>query len=114
MQRTINRRNKDFHKEYIVITIIVAAKGEHKLPPINSSAELKEALQKLATIPLNSVEDVTLRYLSHASIAQPLFLAIVLRSTTSLQATVPPSSLPQELSVKVHPFTTTKFPHIRS
>lgn len=34
----------------------MAAKGGHKLPPINSSAELKEALQKLATIPLNSVE----------------------------------------------------------
>ncbi|CAH1424369.1 unnamed protein product [Lactuca virosa] len=58
MQRTINQRNKDFHKEYIVITIIVAAKGGHKLPPINSSTELKEALQKLATIPLNSVEAV--------------------------------------------------------
>lgn len=58
MRRTKTQRDKDFHKEYIVITIIVAAKGGHKLPPINSSAELKEALQKLATIPLNSVEAV--------------------------------------------------------
>ncbi|KAI3518910.1 hypothetical protein L1887_07801 [Cichorium endivia] len=47
---------KDFCNEYIVITIIVAAEGGHKLPPINSSAELKEALIKLATIPSSRVK----------------------------------------------------------
>jgi len=29
----------------------VAAEGVHKLPPINGSGDLKEALQKLASIP---------------------------------------------------------------
>ena len=33
------------------ITILVAAEGVHKLPPINGSGDLKEALQKLASIP---------------------------------------------------------------
>ncbi|KAL6532132.1 hypothetical protein OROGR_014102 [Orobanche gracilis] len=39
--------------EYIVflITILVAAEGEHKLPSTNNSNDLKEALQKLASIP---------------------------------------------------------------
>lgn len=35
------------------ITILVAAEGVHKLPVINSSADLKEALQKLGSIPSN-------------------------------------------------------------
>ena len=33
------------------ITILVAAEGVHKLPAINGSGDLKEALQKLASIP---------------------------------------------------------------
>lgn len=33
------------------ITILVAAGGVHKLPSINNSRDLKEALQKLASIP---------------------------------------------------------------
>ncbi|KAE9598094.1 hypothetical protein Lalb_Chr15g0076881 [Lupinus albus] len=33
------------------ITILVAAEGRHKLPTINGSGDLKEALQKLGTIP---------------------------------------------------------------
>ncbi|KAG6434173.1 hypothetical protein SASPL_105795 [Salvia splendens] len=40
-----------FSNEYIVITILVAAEGDHKLPSINNSKDLKEALQKLASIP---------------------------------------------------------------
>ncbi|KAG4920431.1 hypothetical protein JHK84_049285 [Glycine max] len=36
--------------EYIVITILVAAKGAHKLPNINGTKDLKEALQKLRTL----------------------------------------------------------------
>lgn len=33
------------------ITILAAAEGEHKLPSINGSRDLKEALQKLGSIP---------------------------------------------------------------
>ncbi|RHN40981.1 hypothetical protein MtrunA17_Chr8g0361031 [Medicago truncatula] len=33
------------------ITILAAAEGEHKLPSINGSGNLKEALQKLGSIP---------------------------------------------------------------
>ncbi|RVW74026.1 hypothetical protein CK203_055862 [Vitis vinifera] len=33
------------------ITILVAAEGVHKLPTINGSGDLKEALQKLGSIP---------------------------------------------------------------
>lgn len=33
------------------VTILVAAEGVHKLPTINGSSDLKEALQKLAAIP---------------------------------------------------------------
>lgn len=48
---TTNQRASGFSNEYIVITILVAAEGVHKLPAINGSADLKEALQKLASIP---------------------------------------------------------------
>ncbi|KAL3820466.1 hypothetical protein ACJIZ3_006371 [Penstemon smallii] len=37
--------------EYIVVTILVAAKGVHKLPSIKNIEDLKEALGKLASIP---------------------------------------------------------------
>lgn len=43
--------SKGFSNEYIVITILVAAEGVHKPPVINSSADLKEALQILGSIP---------------------------------------------------------------
>ncbi|KAL5712635.1 FLUCTUATING-LIGHT-ACCLIMATION protein 1 [Ranunculus cassubicifolius] len=46
-----SQRGNGFSNEYIVITILVAAEGVNKLPAINSSADLKEALQKLASIP---------------------------------------------------------------
>ncbi|KAL3820464.1 hypothetical protein ACJIZ3_006369 [Penstemon smallii] len=36
--------------EYIVVTILVAAKGVHKLPSIKNIEDLKEALEKLASI----------------------------------------------------------------
>lgn len=48
---TRSQRANGFSNEYIVITILVAAEGVTKLPAINSSADLKEALQKLASIP---------------------------------------------------------------
>ncbi|KAI3798548.1 hypothetical protein L1987_33825 [Smallanthus sonchifolius] len=41
--------------KYIVVTIIVAAKGVHELPPIESSELLKTALQKLVSIPSNNI-----------------------------------------------------------
>ncbi|GJS03148.1 myelin-associated oligodendrocyte basic protein [Tanacetum coccineum] len=41
--------------EYIVVTIIVAAYGLHKLPPVKSNAELKEALQTLASVPSSKI-----------------------------------------------------------
>eukprot|EP01018_Ginkgo_biloba_P031611 Gb_28205 [translate_table: standard] len=53
-KRTTDRQRSDgFSNEYIVITILVAAEGEHKLRIINSSADLKEALKKLGSIPSN-------------------------------------------------------------
>ncbi|KAI3704297.1 hypothetical protein L1987_74513 [Smallanthus sonchifolius] len=54
-QSATSQRSNGFRNEYIVITIIVAAGGVHKLPPINSSAQLKEALQKLAAIPSSRI-----------------------------------------------------------
>ncbi|KAK1259128.1 hypothetical protein QJS04_geneDACA010198 [Acorus gramineus] len=50
-QSTTRQRSNGFSNEYIVITILVAAEGVHKLPIINSSADLKDALQKLGSIP---------------------------------------------------------------
>ncbi|KAL9320194.1 hypothetical protein ACSQ67_012033 [Phaseolus vulgaris] len=39
-----------FGNEYIVITILVAAKGAHKLPTIYGDEDMKKALQKLRTV----------------------------------------------------------------
>ncbi|OIW13540.1 hypothetical protein TanjilG_29281 [Lupinus angustifolius] len=50
-QSTRSQISNGFSNEYIVITILVAAEGRHKLPTINGSGDLKEALQKLGTIP---------------------------------------------------------------
>ncbi|KAL1828247.1 hypothetical protein DCAR_0207444 [Daucus carota subsp. sativus] len=50
-QSATSRRANGFSNEYIVITILVAAEGVHKLPSINNSGDLKEALQVLASIP---------------------------------------------------------------
>ncbi|MFS8018751.1 hypothetical protein Hanom_Chr15g01395721 [Helianthus anomalus] len=41
--------------EYIVVTIILAARDLPKLPPIKSSEQLKKALQKLASIPSSNI-----------------------------------------------------------
>ncbi|XP_020100316.1 uncharacterized protein LOC109718470 [Ananas comosus] len=49
--KTTSQKASGFSNEYIVVTILVAAEGVHKLPVINSSADLKEALQKLGSIP---------------------------------------------------------------
>ncbi|CAK9266090.1 unnamed protein product [Sphagnum jensenii] len=47
-----------FNNEYIVVTILVAAEGEYKLPTINSNADLKDALRKLGSIPVDSIQAV--------------------------------------------------------
>ncbi|KAL8159566.1 hypothetical protein V2J09_001103 [Rumex salicifolius] len=52
-QRTTKLSGSGFRNEYIVITILVAAEGVHKLPTINGSKDLKDALQKLGSIPSN-------------------------------------------------------------
>ncbi|KAG9456413.1 hypothetical protein H6P81_000921 [Aristolochia fimbriata] len=52
-QSATSQRFKGFSNEYIVITILVAAEGVHKLPVINGNADLKQALQKLGSIPAN-------------------------------------------------------------
>ncbi|KAJ8760732.1 hypothetical protein K2173_017832 [Erythroxylum novogranatense] len=54
-QSTKIRGATGFSNEYIVITILVAAEGVYKLPSINGSADLKEALQKLGSIPTNKI-----------------------------------------------------------
>lgn len=54
-QSTASQRASGFRNEYIVITILVAAEGVHKLPVINGSGELKEALQKLGSIPSSKI-----------------------------------------------------------
>jgi hypothetical protein len=38
------------------VTILVAAEGEYKLPTINSNADLKDALRKLGSIPVDSIQ----------------------------------------------------------
>jgi uncharacterized membrane protein len=40
---------------YLQITILVAAEGVHKLPVINSSNDLKTALQKMGAIPSSKI-----------------------------------------------------------
>ncbi|GAV81184.1 DUF1517 domain-containing protein, partial [Cephalotus follicularis] len=54
-QSTTSQRASGFSNEYIVITLLVAAEGVHKLPTINGSRDLKEALQKLAAIPSSKI-----------------------------------------------------------
>ncbi|KAI9099166.1 hypothetical protein K1719_024933 [Acacia pycnantha] len=54
-QSTRSQRANGFSNEYIVITILAAAEGVHKLPAINGSGHLKEALQKLGSISSNKL-----------------------------------------------------------
>ncbi|KAI4301891.1 hypothetical protein L6164_035128 [Bauhinia variegata] len=54
-KNTGSQRANGFSNEYIVITILVAAQGVHKLPTINGSGDLKEALQKLGSIPSSRI-----------------------------------------------------------
>ncbi|KAI3954407.1 hypothetical protein MKX01_029677 [Papaver californicum] len=54
-QSTPSRKPNGLSNDYIVITILVAAKGEHKLSVVNNSDKLKEALQKLGFIPTSKI-----------------------------------------------------------
>ncbi|XP_059437997.1 uncharacterized protein LOC132170876 [Corylus avellana] len=54
-QSSASQRANGFRNEYIVITILVAAEGVHKLPAINGSGDLKEALQKIGSIPSSKI-----------------------------------------------------------
>ncbi|CAG7885574.1 unnamed protein product, partial [Brassica rapa] len=38
---------------YVHVTILVAAEGIHKLQPINGTADLKEALQKIGSLSMS-------------------------------------------------------------
>ncbi|PRQ41919.1 hypothetical protein RchiOBHm_Chr3g0451981 [Rosa chinensis] len=49
-QNLASQRANGIHNQYIVVTILLAIEGKYMLPSINSSPELKEALQKLSSI----------------------------------------------------------------
>jgi len=40
------------------VTILVAAEGEYKLPTINSNTDLKDALRKLGSIPVDAIQAI--------------------------------------------------------
>ncbi|KAI3967144.1 hypothetical protein MKW92_013360 [Papaver armeniacum] len=54
-QRTTSKRAHGSGNEFIVMTILVAAKDVHKLCAVHSSANLKEALQKLGSMPISKI-----------------------------------------------------------
>ncbi|KAI4965739.1 hypothetical protein ZWY2020_051004 [Hordeum vulgare] len=54
-QKAGTQRSSGFSNEYIVITILVAAEGVYKLPTINSSGDLKTALQMLGGVPSSKI-----------------------------------------------------------
>ncbi|KAM5561511.1 hypothetical protein ABKV19_022220 [Rosa sericea] len=45
----------EIHKEYIVVTILVATDGEQKLPTISGTRDLKKAFHKLGAISSNKI-----------------------------------------------------------
>ncbi|GLT90522.1 hypothetical protein SLE2022_084500 [Rubroshorea leprosula] len=49
-RRSTNEKASDSKNQYIVVTILVAAKGVHEMPTINGIGDLKEALKKLGSI----------------------------------------------------------------
>ncbi|PRQ41921.1 hypothetical protein RchiOBHm_Chr3g0452001 [Rosa chinensis] len=50
-----SKADDGFQNEYIVVTLLVAIEGRHKLPTINGSADLKEALKSLGSIPSKNI-----------------------------------------------------------
>ncbi|KAG0556968.1 hypothetical protein M758_11G088600 [Ceratodon purpureus] len=53
-----SKGNNRFSNEFIVVTILVAVEGEHKLPAISSSEDLQKALQKLGSLSESSIQAV--------------------------------------------------------
>ncbi|KAL3677585.1 hypothetical protein R1sor_027533 [Riccia sorocarpa] len=51
-------RNDGFGNEYIVVTVLVAAEGEYKLPSIYSNSDMREALKTLGSIPADRLQGV--------------------------------------------------------
>ncbi|KAI3952918.1 hypothetical protein MKX01_028610 [Papaver californicum] len=54
-QSTQKKIANGLSSDYIVMTILVAAMGEHKLSIVNNNDKLKEALQKLGSIPTSKI-----------------------------------------------------------
>ncbi|KAL8028805.1 hypothetical protein ABFX02_14G184950 [Erythranthe guttata] len=50
-----SKKSNRFSNEYIVITILAAVRGAYKIPRIKNNKDLKEALTKLASMPLTSI-----------------------------------------------------------
>lgn len=49
---------------FFKVTVLVAVEGEHNLPTINSSADLNDALQKLGSLPADSIQVYPLHLLT--------------------------------------------------
>lgn len=58
IKRQTTSSKSSLSKEYIVVTILVAAEGLNKLPKVDCSGNLKVALQKLGSIPTNNIKAV--------------------------------------------------------
>ncbi|GMJ01882.1 Fluctuating-Light- Acclimation Protein1 [Hibiscus trionum] len=58
VQRVIVSNGDDTNKDRIVVTVLVAAKGVQKLPAINTTDNVKEALQSLADISSSKIKGV--------------------------------------------------------
>ncbi|KAJ4797918.1 myelin-associated oligodendrocyte basic protein [Rhynchospora pubera] len=58
MHKSASQSLSNVSNEFIVITILVAAQGVNKLPEVNSSSDLKIALQKLGSIPSSKLMGV--------------------------------------------------------
>ncbi|XP_073120775.1 FLUCTUATING-LIGHT-ACCLIMATION protein 1, chloroplastic-like [Henckelia pumila] len=54
-QRSTIPSSSGFRSEYVVITMVVTAEGEHNLSCINNSKDLEEALQKLGSFPSSTM-----------------------------------------------------------
>jgi len=60
------------------ITILVAAEGVHKLPTINGSGDLKEALQKLGSIPSSKIL-VSMKFFPKSELVGVKYLCLISR-----------------------------------
>ncbi|KAK8585656.1 hypothetical protein V6N13_050629 [Hibiscus sabdariffa] len=58
IQRVVVSDGDNTNKDRIVVTVLVAAQGVHKLPAINTTDNVKEALQSLADISSSKIKGV--------------------------------------------------------